>query len=309
MIRVHTGTRRHGGFLFYINFLSILLISIFLYSFSSCVRNEEKSAQVSSLVTWSGAYPMAILQTGNNPLWFQLTENGPVNIGAIEDAADVYAFTPWPYALHIRFLTETSDGLVMAINRDGFFKITSGRGNELSMYRFSGGDLWKQYTVGGLIKYNDNLTALIYLDERFLNPASPPPAHRTWSFNMNSNTPFPLNIPAFDDFPADEGWNIDTVRIADDGLFYYRAARRSGASPVVRMFRSPDLTGIGNEISIETFYSSSPRETVYSHSSLPKLPEGFVYTGMSRIGNSLFASWEEQEDFSIGAAGFVVIKR
>jgi len=284
------------------------LIILSLFCFLSCSRNNEP-AQVSSLVTWSGAYPMAILQTGNNPLWFQLTENGPVNIGAIEDAADVYAFTPWPYALHIRFLTETSDGLVMAINRDGFFKITSGRGNELSMYRFSGGDLWKQYTVGGLIKYNDNLTALIYLDERFLNPASPPPAHRTWSFNMNSNTPFPLNIPAFDDFPADEGWNIDTVRIADDGLFYYRAARRSGASPVVRMFRSPDLTGIGNEISIETFYSSSPRETVYSHSSLPKLPEGFVYTGMSRIGNSLFASWEEQEDFSIGAAGFVVIKR
>jgi len=280
---------------------------VFLLCFVlSCKRSEP--VQVTSLVTWSGAYPAAILQTGNNPLWFQLTEDGPVNIGAIEDAADVYAFTPWPYAPHVRFVTETNDGVVMLINRDGFFKLVSGKGNELSMYRFSGGDLWKHYTAGGLINYKDNLTALIYLDERFLNPDAPFPAHRTWSFNMNSNIPFPLDIPAFDNFPAGEGWNIDSVRLADDGFYYYRAARRSGASPVVRMFRTKDLSNAGDEISIETFYSSSPKEIVFSNSSLPKLPEGFAYTGIGRVGNSIFASWEEQEDFSIGAAGFVVVK-
>jgi hypothetical protein len=284
------------------------ILAVLSFCFLSCSRNNEP-AQVSSLVTWSGAYPTAILQTGSNPLWFQLTEDGPVHIAAAEDAADIYAFTPWPYAYHIRFVTETAEGLVMIVNRDGFLKISAGKANELSIYRFSGGDIWKNYTAGGFINYEDNMTALLYLDERFLISSAPLPVKRTWSFNMNSNMPFPLDIPAFLNFPAEEGWNIDTVRLAADDLFYYRAARRSGASPVVRMFRTMDLSNIGYEISIEAFYSSAPKEAVFSHSSLPKLPEGFAYTGIGRVGNSIFASWEEQEDFSIGAAGFVVVKR
>ena len=42
--------------------------------------------------------------------------------------------------------------------------------------------------------------------------------------------------------------------------------------------------------------------------SLPALPEGFVYTGIGMIANTVFASWEEQEGYSIGAAGFMVIR-
>jgi hypothetical protein len=42
--------------------------------------------------------------------------------------------------------------------------------------------------------------------------------------------------------------------------------------------------------------------------SLPSLPEGFVYTGLSMIAGAVFASWEEQEGYSIGAAGFMAIK-
>ncbi|MDR1586681.1 MAG: hypothetical protein LBS57_04415 [Treponema sp.] len=41
---------------------------------------------------------------------------------------------------------------------------------------------------------------------------------------------------------------------------------------------------------------------------LPPLPEKFVYTHIGLAGDTLFAAWEEQEDFSIGAAGFMVIK-
>jgi hypothetical protein len=42
--------------------------------------------------------------------------------------------------------------------------------------------------------------------------------------------------------------------------------------------------------------------------SLPSLPEGFVYTGAGADGNTLFASWEEQRDYNIGAAGFMAIR-
>lgn len=43
--------------------------------------------------------------------------------------------------------------------------------------------------------------------------------------------------------------------------------------------------------------------------SLPALPQGFVYTGVGPVGDSaLVASWEEQQDLGIGAAGFMLIK-
>jgi len=258
---------------------------------------------------------MNILQPGNNPLWFALTEDGIVHIQAVEDVAFTSAFIPWPYAPHIRFLHETSDGVVMVINRDGFLKLSphSGRGSNIAMYRFSGGDFWQQYTVGGFIYYQDDPTALLYLDERFIASDAPLPYPRTWSFNMNSNIPFPVDIPAFKNFSVEEGWDVDSLRLAADGMIYYRAARRSGSSPLVRMFRAANLSQAypqgTEEISIEVFYNSAPRHSASSHPSLPPLPEGFVYTGVGRVGDSLFASWEEQEDFSIGAAGFVVIRR
>ena len=43
------------------------------------------------------------------------------------------------------------------------------------------------------------------------------------------------------------------------------------------------------------------------HFSLPALPGGFVYTGIGMVDGTVFAAWEEQVDFSIGAAGFMVI--
>jgi len=44
------------------------------------------------------------------------------------------------------------------------------------------------------------------------------------------------------------------------------------------------------------------------HFSLPSLPEGFVYTGIGLCGDTVFAAWEEQDEYSIGAAGFMVMK-
>jgi len=284
--------------------LFIVLFVILLLP--SCTRKKQDS----NTIMWYGAYPMAILQPGKNPLWFQLTENGPIQIETIEDAAFSSALIPWPLTNHIRFLHETDNGVVMVVNRDGFLKLAPVSGNTqgIAIYRFSGGDYWRQYTAGGFIYYEGNPTALLYLDERFLSSDAPLPKQRTWSFNMNSNVPFPVNIPFFAAFPSEEGWDIDTLRLAGDGLIYYRAAKRESSSPLVRMFRTADFEQAGKEISVDVFFGSAPKETVFSHPSLPPLPEGFVYTGIGKVSGSIFASWEEQEEFSIGAAGFVVVK-
>jgi len=283
-----------------------LCLIICVLSTVSCSRTSEKK-HAETKVVWVGAVPMAILQTGGQPLWFQLTEEGPVNIESIQDAVYSCALVPWPLALHIRFFSETEDGIVMVVNRDGFLKLAPDDSG-LAMYRFYGGDFFRQYSIGGFVFYDGKPASLLYLDDRFLDSELPVPNPRTWSFNMNSNAPFPLEIPALRIFPEEEGWDADTLRLGADGFFYYRVAKRSGSEQAVRMFRTADLSQGGEEISIEAFYNSAPHEAEISHPSLPPLPEGFFYTGIGFLGDSIFAGWEEQEDFSIGAAGFVLIK-
>jgi hypothetical protein len=41
---------------------------------------------------------------------------------------------------------------------------------------------------------------------------------------------------------------------------------------------------------------------------LPPLPRGFVYTGVGPAGDAVIASWEEQEDLSVGAAGLMIVR-
>jgi len=296
----------------------IFATGIFLCFVLSCTRVsvDESIPDSAPAVVWSGAMPMAILQTGEFPLWFQLTEDGPLHIESIEDAIFTAAFIPWPLALHVRFFVEREDEIFLAVNRDGFMKLSSffpplpyyENITGIAMYRFSGGEFWRQYTVGGFVFYDDNPVSLLYLDDRFLDTQSPLPRPRTWSFNMESNVPFPLEIPALQTFPPEEGWSVDTLRNGGDGFFYYRAIRKSGSQPAIRMLRTESLDQAGEEIDIGVFYGSASRVEEATHPRLPPLPEGFVYTGIGIIGGSLFASWEEQDNFYVGAAGFMVIK-
>jgi hypothetical protein len=41
---------------------------------------------------------------------------------------------------------------------------------------------------------------------------------------------------------------------------------------------------------------------------LPSLPENFVYTGIALSGETIIAAWEEQEEYSTGAAGFMALR-
>jgi len=303
-------------------FLQFIVI-IFLFLIVSCTRGSgEKAGTTTVPETWQGAKPAAILQTGEYPLWFQLTDDGPVYIESVEYAVQTSSFIPWPYALHIRFLHEREDGLVMVINRGGFLKLApnddgrdasphndTAEDDRLVMYHFSGGEFWRQYTTGGFVFYEDKPAALLYLDNRIMETGLSPPRPAIWSFSMESNIPFPIEIPVFRFFPEEDGWEADTLRFGNDGLIYYRTARRSGSSPAVKMFRTTDLTKQGEEISIEIFYNSAPRRPEIFPPSLPELPENFFYTETGEIGSSVFAAWEEQMEFSIAAAGFVVIKK
>lgn len=85
------------------------------------------------------------------------------------------------------------------------------------------------------------------------------------------------------------------------------AALSAASSEVKRAWASSDgsraylVTAAG-----ETYTAvGRDREVVRSH--LPALPIGFSYTGISTTRNLAVVSWEEQDGWAVGAAGFLVI--
>jgi hypothetical protein len=356
----------------------------------SCARSENKEAAAVSAepVTQPPASPsvppMAILQAGKYPLWFQLSAGKPVLLESIEDACFSAALVPWPLAPHIRFMLAQGKDLFMAVNGDGFMCLSPQGDGQVGLYRFSGGEFWRQYTIGAFVLFDEKPAALLYRDDRFFDSDAPLSAPRLWTFDLRSGGPKALTIPSLDAFAPENGWDVDTLRRGGDAYWYFRVVKKTAGQPEIRMLRSGDLAQEGEKVSLGAFqnaalpeplsaapsplremltavfgenncglaavvstefqttrtfaidrekaaifgfYSNKPEKafflavfprgnalyvetgaTVIRHFSLPSLPEGFVYTGIGLCGDTVFASWEEQDEYSIGAAGFMVIK-
>jgi hypothetical protein len=381
-------------------FRAVVLLSCLLFS---CTRGKDTvginavgvQQGESRARPLSAVKPLAVLQAGKYPLWFQFTDDGPVLIEAIEDACFSAAFIPWSLARHIRFILARDDELMMAVNRDGFICLSPWQGapsqgdkqenDGIGLYRFTGGEYWQSYTTGAyfLVGEDRKPLALLYRDDRFIDSDQPVPSVRLWTINAQAASPYTMAMLALDAYPAEKGWNIDTLRRGPDANWYFRASRKTEARPEIRMLRTSDFAMPGEQVSLGAFQNSAKPEPVsaapqvlremlgivfsefgysavavvspefqsvrffatdpdsgaiagfYSGAnllvvspngeafytetgaastraarrfSLPALPEGFVYTGVGMIAGSVFASWEEQEGYSIGAAGFMALK-
>jgi hypothetical protein len=71
-----------------------------------------------------------------------------------------------------------------------------------------------------------------------------------------------------------------------------------------------NVQGSGLYAAGETPISVAPNAEVFRcvPFALPQLPENFVYTGIALSGETLVATWEEQEEYATGAAGFMVLR-
>jgi hypothetical protein len=129
-------------------------------------------------------------------------------------------------------------------------------------------------------------------------------------------------VPALEIFPSNGGtWETELLRRGPDGLWYYRMKEKGQARNATAYFRTADLNVEGERISFGEWMNSNPQstlpdgqgffsygeETESEYFSLYALGEGFVYTGVAVIGNVLVASWEEQQEAGVGAAGFMVV--
>jgi hypothetical protein len=265
-----------------------------------------------------------------------------------------------------------------------------------------------------LFSFRGTPAVLLYREDFFSQDGAEAPAiplKRMWGLAENSLEMIEMDAPAFSALPAEEGWDLDALRLGRDGNWYYRGLRKEGARgeeqepslrkgrpdvpPELRYFRTADLSVPGEFVSVGLFrtamtpYTKSdmpfpirevmdgagrmaggekqliaavvspdfpstryfslqsevsgalgepeepvelagyyqapdraavvfpdgrgvyvraklPSEAALSFA-LPPLPEGFVYTRIGFVGTVLIAGWEEQQDWLVGAAGFMVI--
>jgi len=378
-------------------FCVVVLLSCLLFS---CTRGKD-TAGINAVGVQQGesrVRPLAVLQAGKYPLWFQFTGEGPVLIEAIEDACFSAAIIPWPLARHISFILARDDEIMMTVNCDGFILLSPWQGGKagndgIGLYYLAGGEYWRHYTTGGFFLLGEDRKplALLLRDDRFVDSDQPVPPIRLWTFDLQAALPYTMAIPALDAFPPEDGWNIDSFRQGPDAYWYFRAIRKAGARPEIRMLRTGDLTTPGEQVSLGAFQNSAKPEpvsaapealgkmlgVVFSESGynaavvvspefqygsryfaadpesdaitgfysgsfflaitsngeafyietgaasiraaperaasarrffLPALPEDFFYTKIVMISGVVFAAWEELGDYSMGAAGFMVIK-
>ncbi|MDR0399581.1 MAG: hypothetical protein LBH51_01385 [Treponema sp.] len=282
----------------------------------------------------AGAFPffspetmIAVLRPGQNPLWFDISGGSPEDEGGrtlaggirIVDSpaeAALAPFTPWPLARHAAAALVWEDALYLALNRDSMLVFLPLEGGDLGLYRLTGGPYWESFTLGTLFLYNDRPSLFFYRDHNFADPADSPPDPPVLTLIPGAGDPGaapfarlePLELPAPAEISPAEGWEADILRPGADGFWYYRLTRPRNDGWESRYFRAPDLSLGGEEVHPGLYRNSQREDPAPEISALPPLPEDFVYTRVVRLGDLSIAAWEEQQDYSIGAAGFMVLR-
>jgi hypothetical protein len=209
--------------------------------------------------------PMAIIKSGENPLWFEVGPGSPVLLNDPGEAS-ISPFEPWPFKFLITGMVVTGDRLVMAVNRGGFLALLPGAGAgsspAIALYHVNAEHYWDDYTAAAPFLFRDRAAALLYRHDRFIEPTAAIPSPRFWGLELNSLRLVPLEIPALEVFPAGEGWDVDTLLAGRDDYWYYRGMQKSGGSPAPIYFRSSDLAGTGERSSPGVFRNATASYTI-----------------------------------------------
>jgi hypothetical protein len=205
-----------------------------------------------------GVYPRAFIQTGSNPLWFELTGEGPFLVPSPEEAA-LNPFTPWPLTRHIQGILAWGERLVLAANLEGFLILEPVNSLEpvdslepvgsiagIELYRIDLSPSWEHYSLGAFLFYNHNPAVLLYRDDYFAENSFPPPQNRFWS--LTPEGAFSQDPKAFSALPASEGWDLEILRQGPDGFWYFRGLRKGASRQEGYYGRTSDLS-LGGEAS------------------------------------------------------------
>ena len=301
------------NFVLSLTFFSLALLTFFAACSGKESPKENKTETVIETPMPGPAWPaLALLKTGEHPLWFELGPDGPSHIES-PAAASLTPFSPWPQGRNVTGMQVWDNFIVMAVNRFGFLVLgAASEPKEAVLYQAADSALWDSYTTESFFVWDDKPAVLIYRNDFFSGLSAPPPASQVYVLSKTSPVPLAATVPALSMLlPSREA---EVLRRRNDGFWYYRVKEKTKAQNDTFYYRTGDLSTDGTRISVTDWRNSDQREANPSgaddgniYFSLPVLPDGFIYSGVSRLGGVLAASWEEQLDAGIGAAGFMVM--
>ena len=219
---------------------------------------------------WSA---LALLQAGENPLWFEFGRDGPHLIES-PFVADLTPYVPWPHAHHIVGMTLWEDYLVMTVNREGFLVFGPATesmwpddgdfhptGTELLLYRVAD-RFWDSYTVGSFFLWDNKPAALLYRNDFFAGLRAPPLSHQVNVLDFSSPVPVGELVPALEKFPDGGIWETELLRRGFNGFWYYRMRKKGGTQNETVYLRVVDLHGEGERISFDEWMNSDHPESI-----------------------------------------------
>jgi len=270
--------------------------------------SPEGSWRIDAGQVWSA---LALLQTGENPLWFELGEKGPVLIESPSGAA-LAPYAPWPHARFIAGMQFWNGFLVMAVNRDGFIVIgRGGNSKEAVLYRVAGAQLWDPYTTESFFIWEERPAVLLYRNDFFIDPVAPPLERQVYVLDLNAHFPVGVSVPALESFPKDSPesvapeWEAEVLRRGPDGFWYYRMKEKGKANAAMAYFRSADLAEEGERISVGEWRNSSrPENPEYIPQHLALILEKAADLGLEELGaiRTVSPDFEEERIFALSAA-------
>jgi hypothetical protein len=208
---------------------------------------------------------LALLKTGENPIWFEFGQDGPVLIES-PAAASLTPYVPWPHAKYITAMAIWNGFLVMPVNREGFLvlvpavDLAQSETTELILYRSSPGSSWDPYTAESFFIWEDRPAVLLYRNDFFSELAAQSPEPRVYALDLLNPIPVGSYVPALEIFPSDGNWETELLRRGPDGLWYYRMRKKGQARPETAYFRTEDLNVKGGKISFGEWMNSSRGE-------------------------------------------------
>lgn len=183
----------------------------------------EVDAQTSATL-WMN--PMAIVVPGENPLWFELSDDGPVVISSPEEAS-LRTFFPWPHSMHVTDMLIQDDRLIFAVNRLGFLAIIPWDDSRLGLYPVFDKAYWSRYSIASLFCFDETPSVLLYRNDFFSSEGFPLPETPVMGLVKGNTSPIRARIPAFADFSASKGWDIEALNRGKNGIWHFIAAQKS----------------------------------------------------------------------------------